>query len=223
MEHMKTPLSEQEFRGFSFTGSASLLLRALRYLAVIAVFAAILGVVALAVVYPLWYAATNLRSLYTIVVLAGIFSLPIIVFVLKLIRAVRGIRRAEFMLGLAKFAVTMLFLVLQVAAALVSGTLLSEEFLSVPFHPAFLAAAPGGALLFVLSLLMLLRARRRALFGSFLFSFCSVLLTIHYLYWSAVFVFRGLWLPLAVFWVAISAFFFSQKMATIKKEPRKNR
>jgi len=62
--------------------------------------------------------------------------------------------------------------------------------------------------------------RRLRIWGKAVFIFSAILLSLHYLYWVAVFAYNGYWVQPIVMAVAIPGFFFFQKITKIKREKR---
>ncbi len=195
------------------TGALSLL----KYTGVAVIFAGLLGAVAVLLIYPLWYIATQHKEVYSTII-AFSFSPLIFLFVLRARRALRNGLFAEFILRVTGVLAFFLFLCTQVCWTLLQTVLYSlirsEEAAAAPILVLVLAA--GLAAFACLVFLLLLR--RNKIWGRPVFIFSGILFTLHIHYWIAVYVYNDFWLPPAGLAIAILGFFFLTKLTKIKRE-----
>jgi hypothetical protein len=197
------------------TGPLSLL----KYAGVASAFAGLLGAVAVLVIYPLWYLATQAKEVYSVIIACS-FSPLILLFVLRARRAFRNGLFAEFLLKVTGLFAFVIFLCAQVF-----WTLLQIALYTLVFSP---GGAPQGAPLVVLAVMTAAfgfpwamgLVRRRRIWGKALFVFSSILLGIHYLYWTAVFVYNGYWPHTIAMAAAVAGFFFFTKITTMRREKK---
>ena len=182
---------------------------------------AVLFVLAVIIIYPLWFFATQYKSAYTLGTLIALLFLFAAFFVLRLLRAIRHSSLDEFYLRLLHWFSVLFLLVTQLLFALlnivlINFTLNNSQTELVPVIISFLGAAIGISALFLLN-----RSRHLKLLSSVGFIIFIILFSLHFLYWGAVLFVRNLPLPLVLLLASILGFFFVQKMTKINKEKKK--
>jgi hypothetical protein len=78
-----------------------------------------------------------------------------------------------------------------------------------------------GMIICFLSLFLFVRSRRLKLLSPAGFIIFTILFSLHFMYWGAVFFVRGLYVPLILLFLSIIGFFFVEKMTKINTEKKK--
>jgi hypothetical protein len=187
-----------------------------KYTGVALVFAGLLFLVAVCIIYPLWFLATQSREIYSTVIAFSLSPL-LLLFFLRARRAFRNGVFAEFLAKISSVLAFILFVCGQVLWAVMQiflYTLVRSD-----------QAVAGGIIFLVLTTswggfgfpALIVFFRRLKIAGQAFSVIAWILFLLQFLYWMAVFVYHGFfWHPIG-FILSFSLFLFLEKITKIRR------
>lgn len=181
----------------------------------------ILGVIALVVIYPLWYLAVEHKELYSLLIGIGLALVVAVLFGLRLYRSFRDARLDEFFSRVLTVFLWLFLLALQVLYALLNILLLNVGELAGVNDPSFLFTAVSVCVLFLLFLLLYQQSIKKRLLLRVGTVIVGALFVLNTGYWATVCVVRQLFVLVIVQIIVLFGFFFFQKLTKIIREKKK--
>jgi hypothetical protein len=213
------PKNHTPRESFSFRTTAVFSLA--KYLLFLFIFIALLAFVALILIYPLWFLATEHKTLYTIGMGICILILIALFFFFRLRAAVYDSRIDEFYKKLFQWVVVLLLFSVQLLFTLINVFWLELIKTRGQVDIACIGVMSGAVIIELLSLILLFGAHGRKLISPAGTVFIAIIYIISPLYWEAVYLFRSFFLPAITLFLIIFGFFFFTKLTKIKRGKKK--